>query len=102
VVLTDGALTLAQEAECFWLIDVIASYQPKCRKDDMLRQMQFWDIKVTGSSAVVTCSRDEGDVAISQKIPFTDFPFDAYRLYVAQQYLDENKYVMVVMLPSEY
>ncbi len=94
--LTDGVVQLAQGGDCFWLLDIIWSYQPKCRKDSnsMLRDMQFWKLNVNGSKAVVTCGRDTDDVAISQKIPFTDFPIQGEtRLYVVKE---------VIMLPSEY
>ncbi len=92
--LTDGVVQLAQGGDCFWLLDIIWSYQPKCRKDSMLQDMQFWKLNVNGSEAVVTCERDTDDVAIRQKIPFTDFPIQGEtKLYVVND---------VVMLPSEY
>jgi hypothetical protein len=41
LLLTEGVVYLCESAECFWLVDVIWSYQPLCKKDDMLRVQQF-------------------------------------------------------------
>lgn len=35
--LTDGVKFLADNAGAYWLMDIIGSYQPKCRKDLMLQ-----------------------------------------------------------------
>ena len=37
LVLTDGTKYLAEVAGAYWLMDLIASYQKKCMKDEMLR-----------------------------------------------------------------
>jgi len=97
MVLTDGALYLAEKAGAYWLMDIIGSYQKQCQSDEMLREMQFWTLKVKDGEGVVTCERDSNDIAITQEIPFTDFPLDEIKLYVCES--GEN---MVVMLPSEY
>ncbi|CAA9302355.1 hypothetical protein AVDCRST_MAG94-444 [uncultured Leptolyngbya sp.] len=36
LIYTEGVKYLADTAHCYWLIDAIASHQPKCRKDMML------------------------------------------------------------------
>ena len=60
----------------------------------MLQQIQFWKLVVNDDrSALLVCERDEGDVAVSQEIPFTDFPLKQVRLYFQNG---------VVLLPSEY
>ncbi len=41
---TDGVKYLAENAECFWLIDIIASYQAMAKKDEALQAMQFWHL----------------------------------------------------------
>ena len=99
LVLTDGAAFLAKNAGCYWLFDIIWSYLPQCRKDKMLREMQFWKLaKVAGTNkAVVTCERDTDNVAFKQEIEYTDFPLDSIKLYV--QWSGE---FFVAMLPSEY
>ena len=47
LVLTDGVQYLAEKAGAYWLMDIIASYQQKCMKDEMLRDFQIWTLKVT-------------------------------------------------------
>lgn len=98
LLLTDGVAWLCNEAGCFWLVDIIASYQPQCRRDEMLAGIQFWTLKVNpDKSAVVTCDRDTNDTAIKQVIEYTDFPLPEIKLYCAA-----NGDEMVVLLPSEY
>jgi hypothetical protein len=60
----------------------------------MLQQIQFWKLRVNpDNSAVLTCERDSDDVAITQEIPYTDFPLESVKLYLADG---------VLLLPSEY
>jgi hypothetical protein len=97
-VLTDGAKYLAEKAGAYWLMDAIASYHRTCMKDEMLQEMQFWTLTVKGNKATLICERDTDNVAIKQKIPFTDFPLESIKLYCAP--CNESTYC--VMLPSEY
>lgn len=109
VVLTDGAMALAKEAECFWLFDAIASHQPTCMKDPkgMCQDMQFWHLDVNPNpaegepKAVLRCERDTNDELLRQEIEYTDFPLEHIKLYACRQ-PTENGDIMVVMLPSEY
>lgn len=122
-VLTDGAKFLADnggEHGAYWLMDAIASYHAKCMKDPMLRDMQFWTLKVNReppakpmtvgavlqhkqggqkAMAVLTCERDTGNVAFRQEIPYTDFQLDEIKLYVAP--MGDGQH-FVILLPSEY
>ena len=84
-------------------MDAIASHQPKALRDPMLRDMQFWKLKVNADkSAVLTCERDEGDVAITQKIPATDFPLNEVKVWVEQGgESPDGRRMMVAMLPGE-
>lgn len=93
MVLTDGAKSLAEEAGAYWLMDAIASHQPKALRDPKLQEIQFWKLKAKDGKAVLTCERDTDDVAITQRIAFTDFPMDEVKLWVQNG---------VIMLPSEY
>ena len=105
---TDGIQYLAQEAQCYWLIDVIASYQTKkLLADKMLKDFQLWYLMVGDShefikpqphhQAVVTCWGDTPDPEITpyirQDIEFTDFPLPEIKLFLVQG---------VLMLPGEY
>jgi hypothetical protein len=96
ILYTDGVKYLADEGEAYWLIDAIASCQfsPTVKNDPMLQEIQFWNLQVKpDNSAVLTCERDEDDIALTQDIPYTDFPLENVRLYLANR---------VLMLPSEY
>jgi hypothetical protein len=93
LVLTDGVKYLADKTGAYWLMDIIASYQQKCMKDEMLRDFQLWTLKVKDDEGVVTCERDTDDVAFQQKIPFTDFPLAEISLYCING---------VILLRSEY
>lgn len=94
-VYTNGVKYLADEGGAYWLIDAIASHQTRqLLLDPMLREIQFWELKVNPDrSAVLRCLRDTDDVALTQNIPFTDFPLDSIKFYLTQG---------VLMLPSEY
>lgn len=60
----------------------------------MLQEIQFWKLTVhEDRSATLICERDQGDVAIEQQIPFTDFPLAEIKLYLQEG---------VLLLPSEY
>ena len=90
---TDGIEYLAETAQCYWLLDLVASYQ----SGRMLRQeFQVWkltvDLKKGKVKAVVTCDDGNGNLLIKQKIQFTDFPLKEIKMYY------ENN---TLCLPSE-
>lgn len=93
-VYTDGVQYLAGKCGAYWLLDAIASWQPKALQDARLQEIQFWKLMVKPDrAAVLTCEYDTNDPAFQQDIPFTDFPLDGIQLYLANG---------VLMLPSEY
>jgi len=92
LVITDGVKYLCEKANAYWLMDIIASYQSKCNKDEMLRYFQIWTLNVEDGAGKVICERDTNDIAITQKIPYTDFPLASIKMYC------ENG---VICLPSE-
>ena len=104
---TDGIKYLAENAQCFWLIDAIASHQPTAKKNPRLKEFQLWFLHVgrghefikpkAGNAAVLTCWEDtpkaESKPVIIQQIPFTDFPLKEIKLYLQEKILllpDEN------------
>jgi len=102
---TDGIKYLAENAQCFWLIDAIASHQPRANRIHRLTEFQLWFlhvgnaefIKPKGSNAaVLTCWEDsptpETKPVIIQQIPFTDFPLSEIKFYLQEK---------VLLLPSE-
>ncbi len=108
---TDGIQYLAEQAEAYWLIDAIASYQHQLKRDEYLAEFQVWVLSVAGEGernypfllpkdgykAVLTCWADtpkEGlKPPVIQQIEYTDFPLSEIKLYVSGG---------VLMLPSEY
>src|SRR5690348_3315064 len=98
---TEGVQYLAEHAGAYWLIDAIASYQPQIAagKDAMLKEIQFWHLKVNpNKTAVLTCRADSDlPPAISQQIEFTDFPLAEVAVWVQN---DGER--LTAMLPSEY
>lgn len=105
---TDGVAWLADKAKCYWLTDIIASYQPSIRKYARARpnvapllDMQVWTLtknKATDGAKVI-CTDGNSDTPIySQRIPYTDFPLESIKIWVAPA--DKNN--MVMLLPSEH
>jgi len=89
---TEGLKYLAEAAQAFWLIDLIASWAPHAR----LRREDFiaWKLIVrTDRTATITADDGNGRVLITQDIPFTDFPLDEITLHLTDH---------VLLLPSEY
>lgn len=102
LLLTDGAVYLAEHAGAYWLMDAILSYQPQCRRDPMLAEMQFWTLKRDDKGgALLICERDAGDVAFVQEIEHTDFPLDEIKLWVERGSADGENEDWILMLPSE-
>jgi hypothetical protein len=104
LVYTEGAKFLADRASAYWLLDAIASYQRDRRITGhrLLRDLQFWTLTVTDGSAVLTCIADAGlPPAITQEIPFTDFPLSEARIWVERGSVDGVTECLVAMLPSE-
>lgn len=88
---TDGIKYLADKAQAYWLLDIVASYQPK-HKD---KPFQIWKLTVNkDQTAVVTMKEDSNKpIVIKQKIPYTDFPLHEIEFYCIDG---------VMLLKSEY
>lgn len=105
LLLTDGVVYLAEEAGAWWLLDLIASYQPQIRKaaatDGRLRSMQFWKLELDGlGGCAIHCEADSGEPpVVSQAIEWTTFPLKSLTLFAQTSYEPNG---LVVMLPSEY
>ena len=98
ILLTDGAMYLAEKAKAFWLMDAIASHQ--INKKVASEPFQAWQLTVNEKhEAILTCSDGNKTVLARQEIPYTDFPLERISLYIA---LDEWLGGQVVMLTSEY
>ncbi|MEG4533399.1 DUF6876 family protein [Microcoleus sp. D2_18a_D3] len=103
---TDAIKYLAENAQCFWLLDAIGSHQPRANRIHRLTEFQLWFLHVGNAhefikprgdnAAVLTCWEDtptaDTQPAIIQQIPFTDFPLPEIKLYMQEKML---------LLPSE-
>ncbi len=106
--LTDGTHYLAEACEAYWFFDLIASNQlnPIIKNHPKLQELQFWDLKVSDSKGVISCSWDSNEVVFSEKLDYTDFPLELIRVWVAPLYLSpddiEPPKKLVAYLPSEH
>ena len=57
---TDGVKFMAEKLNCFWFLDVIASYQPKLRD----APFQIWKIQTNGDQTGVVTMREDSDQPI--------------------------------------
>jgi hypothetical protein len=77
--ISEGVIALAQKFECFWFIDIIASYQPQLKQEEF----QVWKlIKNEDDSAIVTCDDGNGRILKKQRIEYTDFKADTATVWV--------------------
>jgi len=92
--LTEGTKYLAEEAECFWLMDAIASHVSEIGTHDWFVQIK---VQVQGIQATMIYDDGNDNELARQEIPYTDFPMEAVSLYACW---DGEHWV--IMLPSEY
>ncbi|MEA5573466.1 DUF6876 family protein [Calothrix sp. UHCC 0171] len=91
---TEGIKYLADETNCYWLLDAIFSHQTKqFLSNPNLREFQIWHLRVENNSGILTCEWDTNQEVLRQEIEYTDFPLDRIKLYLAEE---------VLILPSEY
>jgi hypothetical protein len=91
IVYTDGIRFLAEECQCYWLIDLVASYQ----SDVKVKKEEFQVYKLTVNpdhSAIVEITDGNYNIIAQQFVEFTDFPLDEITLWCSNQ---------VLYLPSE-
>ena len=92
--LTDGTKYLAEEAECFWMMDAVASHICEIGTEDWFVLIR---VQVSEGRAEMIYEDGNGREHARQAIPYTDFPLDTVTLYACWD--QEN---WVIMLPSEY
>lgn len=88
---TDGIAFLAEKCNCFWFLDIVASYQHELKDVPF----QIWKLEVhEDRTAIVTMKEDSNmPVRIQQDLKYTDFPLDEYQVYFTNG---------VILLKSEY
>ena len=92
--LTDGTKYLAEAAECFWMMDAIASHLYEIGTADWFVLVR---VEVTEGRAVMIYEDGNGREHARQEIPYTDFPLNSITLFACW---DGEHWV--IMLPSEY
>ena len=92
--LTDGTKYLAEEAECFWMMDAIASHLSEIGTEDWFVLVR---VQVAEGRAVMIYEDGNSREHARQEIPYTDFPLTSITLYACW---DQEHWV--IMLPSEY
>ncbi len=105
VIYTPGVRHVAERAGAYWLIDAIASYfgthemRLAQEADPRLESLQFWRLTVgEGRRAELTCRADSDmPSAITQAIPYTDFPLDTLDIWAGF----DGEY-WTLYLPSEH
>ena len=92
---TDGAKYLADQAEAYWLLDIIWSVLPKIADEFAVLELSVQDNR--RAAVVIHDGREPQTSYHEQSISRTDFPLEQVKLYIQQ-----NGHERVVMLPSEY
>ena len=92
--LTDGTKYLAEAAECFWMMDAIASHLCEIGTADWFVLVR---VEVTEGRAVMIYEDGNDREHARQEIPYTDFSLSSITLYACW---DGEHWV--IMLPSEY
>lgn len=99
---TQGVHWLAENAECYWLLDLIGFYQRHEKTAGVW--LQDWAFEKTGGPDMpegrplptgkwALTLKDDGKVLLAHGIGSTDFPLGYVRLWLIEG---------VLMLPSEY
>ena len=89
---TDGVGELAENCGAYWLIDLVVSYQGN--REINLQRFQVWDLtRVKGQKFSILATDGNKNQIASQKIPFSDFPYDTATLWLVDGCL---------MIPAEY
>ena len=96
-ILTDGSLAMAERFKCWWLLDIIASYQGD-KLDKEADGMQVWKLKVKDEKGVVTCTDGNYKLLRKHEVDYTDFPASEAELWVEPL----NSFHNVILLPSEH
>ena len=102
LVFTDSVRQLREMADCFWLVDAIASYQPKLTTEEF--QVWKFDCDTDSKRGVLTCEDGNNNELVRQEIEYTDFPLDTLTLWAELGgYGSADNWIpaMVLMVPSE-
>jgi len=89
---TEGVKYLAENAHCYWLLDMIFGNQYDLNL--ATHEFQTWKIQVTENhKAVINVEDGNNNILKTYNLDFTDFPLDEMTLWFTDR---------VLLLPSEY
>jgi len=92
ILITDGVKYLADSAESWWLMDIVASYQ--FHDKVKLEEFQVYKLKVNeDKSAILNIEDGNYNIIATQFIEWTTFPLDEIEIWFANG---------VCYLPSEH
>lgn len=95
---TEGIKWLADNADCYWLLNAIFVQQNDPHNAIKRGPFQVWTLTINAEkSAILTAADGNGTVLICQEIHSTDFPLSEIVLWV--EYGDQGP---VLLLPSEH
>jgi hypothetical protein len=92
--LTDGTKYLADQAQCYWLMDAVASHLNEIGTQDWFVLVK---LELQGTTATLIYEDGNGNEQARQSIGYTDFPMEQIKFYACW----DSEY-WVIMLPSEY
>jgi hypothetical protein len=98
---TDGVIHMAEELQCYWLLDIVASYMTAIQRLSNKTENYFFVIrlsKLEGNKALFTIDEGNDDEIfnIIQEIPYTDLKMNV------RMYLQTDGKYWTLMQPSEY
>ncbi|WP_163666054.1 DUF6876 family protein [Adonisia turfae] len=95
---TEGVKWLADNTDCYWLLNAIFIQQNEPHNAIKKEPFQVWTLTVLADKkATLTADDGNGQVLMREEIPFTDFPMSEIVLWV--EYDDQRA---VLLLPSEH
>ena len=89
---TEGVKAVVEKCEAYWFLDLIISHQ--MFESVSKEPFQVWTLKRLLEFQFIALATDGNDNWVSsQKIPFSDFPYDSVTIWLVDKCL---------LLPSEY
>jgi hypothetical protein len=94
LIYTDGVDYVVKNCACYWLLDVILSWQLDKKLNN--EAFQVWHLMKEEATDTwrITCEDGNDNLLLEQQIGYSDFPFLGVQLW----FIDKQ----VLMLPSEY
>ena len=89
--LTDGVKYLAEVAKCFWLLDIIASWQLEAKVKG--QEFQVWKLQRCAEAWLVVCEDGNNNELCRQVVEYSDFEYESAEVWLING---------VMLLPSEY